>query len=173
MHANRHAMLVILALAFFVMMLGCGKKPPPPEPPAPPVVVEDTTTKVTEPPTPPPPEVQRLTEDQFKIAYFDFDKYNLRADAKAALEANARLLKDNAKVTVMIEGHCDERGTVEYNLALGEKRARTAMDYLKSLGIEAGRMEIISYGKERPVATGHDEASWQKNRRAKFTITSQ
>ncbi|MFH1891973.1 MAG: peptidoglycan-associated lipoprotein Pal [Candidatus Zixiibacteriota bacterium] len=162
----------LLALSLVVLGASCGGPPPepPPEPPAPPVVPPDT---IKEPEMPPEPEVIRLTEDQFETAYFDFDKYNLRSDARAALEANAKLLKDNLNVTVMIEGHCDERGTVEYNLALGEKRARTAMDYMKSLGVEVGRMEIISYGKERPVATGHDEVSWQKNRRAKFTITSQ
>jgi len=162
----------LLALSLVVLGASCGGPPePPPEPPAP--VVDTTTPPPVEPPTPPPPEVIRLTEDQFKIALFDFDKYNLRSDARAALEANAKLLKDNLNVTVMIEGHCDERGTVEYNLALGEKRARTAMDYMKSLGVAEGRMEIISYGKERPAAIGHDEVSWQKNRRAKFTITSQ
>ncbi|MBU1319115.1 MAG: peptidoglycan-associated lipoprotein Pal [candidate division Zixibacteria bacterium] len=163
----------LLALSLVVLGASCNKEQPEP-PPAPPAPEIDTTTPPpVEPPTPPPPEVKKVTEDQFKTAYFDFDKYNLRSDARTALEANAKLLKDNPKVTVMIEGHCDERGTVEYNLALGEKRARTAMDYLKSLGIPVGRMEIISYGKERPVATGHDEVSWQKNRRAKFTITSQ
>ncbi len=167
----------ILAFIAVMMMLaatGCGPKPQP-------VVEEPVVTEpekpyeepVTEPVIEPEPQVLRLTEDQFKIAYFDFDKYNLRSDAKAALEFDSRLLKDNPNVKVLIEGHCDERGTVEYNLALGEKRARAAMDYLVSLGVDRNRLEIISYGKERPVALGHDEDAWAKNRRAKFTITKQ
>ncbi|HHI02170.1 MAG TPA: peptidoglycan-associated lipoprotein Pal [candidate division Zixibacteria bacterium] len=105
--------------------------------------------------------------------YYDFDKYNLVDSAKAALENNARVLKDNPSVMVKIEGHCDERGTVEYNLSLGEKRAKAAKDYLIDLGVDAGRLDIISYGKERPVDPGHNEAAWAKNRRAAFIVTSQ
>ncbi len=168
------AILGIIALASILVVAGCGKKPaieekiePPTQPETPP------TDTITEPKLPDEGTVERLTEDQFRIVYFDFDKYNLRPDARTALEFNARLLKKNPDVNVLIEGHCDERGTVEYNLALGEKRAKSAMDYIKSLGIDASRLRIISYGKERPVALGHDEASWAKNRRAKFTITSQ
>jgi peptidoglycan-associated lipoprotein len=165
-------------LAFFVaamMLIGPGCGPKPDTAPSEPAVTEpETPTEpITEPAVEPQPEVVRLTEDQFQIAFFDFDKYNLRSDARAALEANARLLKDNPNVKVLIEGHCDERGTVEYNLALGEKRARTSMDYLVSLGIEGNRLEIISYGKEKPIALGHDESSWSKNRRAEFGITEQ
>jgi peptidoglycan-associated lipoprotein len=167
------AILALVALTMVVLVVGCGPKPTTEGPPQPPEVIDTTTPPPVEPPTPPPPEVKKLVDEDFKIAYFDFDKYNLRPDARSALEFDANILKENPDVTVMIEGHCDERGTVEYNLALGEKRARAAMDYLKSLGIDASRMDIISYGKERPVAFGHDEAAWQKNRRAKLTITSQ
>jgi len=168
-----YAIFAFMLIAAMLLGLGCGPKPEPvaerpavePEKPA--------EEPVTEPVIEPEPEVVRLTEDQFKIAYFDFDKYNLRSDARAALEANARLLRDYPNVKVLIEGHCDERGTVEYNLALGERRARASMDYLTSLGIGGDRLEIISYGKERPVALGHNEDSWAKNRRAEFTITEQ
>lgn len=167
------AILAFLVAAMMLIGPGCGPKPD--TVPSEPVVTEpETPTEpITEPEIGPEPEVVRLTEDQFQIAYFDLDKYNLRGDARSALEANARLLKDNPNVNVLIEGHCDERGTVEYNLALGEKRARTAMDYLVSLGVEGGRLETISYGKERPVALGHNESSWSKNRRAEFGITEQ
>ncbi len=135
-------------------------------PPAPP---ETTVT----PPPPPPPPPPKLNESQFQTVYFDFDKYNLRADAKAALEHNYQLLKEFPDVVIKIEGHCDERGTVEYNLSLGEKRARAAMDYLVNLGIAPSRISIISYGKERPVDPGHNEAAWAKNRRCEFRIISQ
>jgi peptidoglycan-associated lipoprotein len=107
------------------------------------------------------------------VVYYDFDKYNLVDDAKAALENNARLMKENDKIIVKIEGHCDERGTVEYNLSLGEKRAASARDYLIELGVGAGNIQIVSYGKSRPVDTRGNEAAWAKNRRAKFTIISQ
>lgn len=165
--------LAFLAVVLMLWGMGCGKKPETAI--EKPVVTEPVEPRepVTEPEIKPEPEVVRLTEDQFKTAYFDFDKYNLRSDAKAALEHNAGLLKDNANVRVLIEGHCDERGTVEYNLALGERRARSAMDYLVSLGVSKNRLQIISYGKERPVALGHNEDAWAKNRRAKFTITEQ
>ena len=168
-----YAILAFLVAAVMLIGPGCGPKPE--MAPAEPAVTEpETPTEpITEPAIEPEPEVVRLTEDQFRIAFFDLDKYNLKSDARAALEANARLLKDNPNVKVLIEGHCDERGTVEYNLALGEKRARASMDYLVSLGIDGGRLEIISYGKERPVALGHNESSWSKNRRAEFGITEQ
>lgn len=100
--------------------------------------------------------------------YFDFDKYNLRDDAKKTLETNAKLLMENSKTRIAIEGHCDERGTNEYNLALGEKRASAARDYLIRLGVDAAQISVISYGEERPVSMGHDEESWAKNRRGEF-----
>jgi len=167
------AILGIIALASMLVVGGCGKKPAIEDKPVIPDA-PDTTGQITdEPEIPIQPEVEKLTEENFRIVYFDFDKYNLRSDARDALEHNARLLKDNPDARVLIEGHCDERGTVEYNLALGEKRAKSAKDYVKSLGVDAGRMNIISYGKERPKALGHDESAWGKNRRAKFTITTQ
>jgi peptidoglycan-associated lipoprotein len=111
-----------------------------------------------------------VTSSDFRPAFFDFDSYALREDARATLDANARLLRENAAIQITIEGHCDERGTVEYNLALGERRADAARDYLVAAGIDPGRIQTVSYGKERPFATGHDEASWQQNRRAHTTI---
>jgi peptidoglycan-associated lipoprotein len=98
--------------------------------------------------------------------FFDFDKYNLKPPARATLEKQAAWLKKYPNVTVTVEGHCDERGTREYNLALGERRANAAKDYLVSLGIPAGRVKTISYGKERPEVLGSNEAAWAQNRRS-------
>lgn len=117
--------------------------------------------------------VETLREEQLRTVYFDFDKYNLRTDAKAALDANSALLLKYTNVIIKIEGHCDERGTVEYNLSLGEKRANSVMDYLSGLGVASSRVTVISYGKERPVDAGHSEDAWSKNRRAEFRVISQ
>jgi len=100
--------------------------------------------------------------------FFDYDRYLIRGDAKSVLQANARILRSNEKLRVLIEGHCDEHGTSEYNLVLGEKRARAAKQYLQDLGVEASRVEITSLGKERPFCTEHNPTCWQKNRRAHF-----
>ncbi|MCX6833598.1 MAG: peptidoglycan-associated lipoprotein Pal [candidate division Zixibacteria bacterium] len=168
---RRIIVLLLFGIAAFVMSNGCGHPPPPPPPP-PPAVVE------TNPPPPPPVQPKEepkpvLQENQFQTVYFDFDKYTLRADAKASLDANFALLKEFPDAIVKVEGHCDERGTVEYNLSLGEKRARAVMDYLVGKGIAPAQLSIISYGKERPVDPGHNEAAWGKNRRAEFKVISQ
>ena len=103
-----------------------------------------------------------------RTIYFDFDKYDVRPNDAKTLDANAAWLKTNADNLVLIEGNCDERGTAEYNLALGEKRAKAAMNYLVAQGIQASRITIISYGKERPVCTEKTEACWAQNRRDNF-----
>lgn len=166
-------LLAVGLLAIAVINLSCGGKKEVAEeilvdttPPPPP----DTTPVVEEPPPPPPPE---LRESQFETAYFDFDKYNLRSDAKAALDGNYALLTEFSSAIIKLEGHCDERGTIEYNLSLGEKRAKGAQDYLIGLGIEPNRISIISYGKERPVDPDHNETAWAKNRRCEFRVISQ
>lgn len=102
--------------------------------------------------------------------HFDFDKYNLLPMAQQILQKKAEWLWNNPDVTVIIEGHCDERGTNEYNLALGDRRAESARTYLINLGITGSRLTTISYGEERPVDSGHNEVAWAKNRRAHFTI---
>lgn len=107
-----------------------------------------------------------------KDVYFDFDRYDLRADARNVLKANADWLKQNPSATVEIEGHCDERGTAEYNLALGAKRAQSAKDYLTTLGVDAQRLSTISYGQEIPVCSEHTEECWQKNRHDRFVPKS-
>src|ERR1041384_5756901 len=110
--------------------------------------------------------------DALKDIYFDFDKYDLRSDAREMLKANADWLKKNPSATVQIEGHCDDRGTAEYNLALGAKRAQSAKDYLTNLGIPAEKISTISYGEEIPVCRNENEDCWQKNRHDRFVLKS-
>jgi peptidoglycan-associated lipoprotein len=107
-----------------------------------------------------------------QTVYFDYDKSDLLDATRATLQSNAEWLRANPGRTVRIEGHCDERGTVEYNLALGQRRAASVKDYLVGLGIQPSRLTTISYGKERPADPGHDEAAHSKNRRAEFVIES-
>ena len=136
-------------------------------------VPESTPPPVTEtaPPPPtetaPPPPVEEETRTALQDAFFDFDDASLRDDAKNALENNSKYLEKKTG-SVVIEGHCDERGSVEYNIALGEKRARAAKDFMVSYGVSASRITTISYGKERPFDQGHSEDAWAKNRRAHF-----
>ncbi len=115
-----------------------------------------------------PPREPSVEIPELKVVYFDFDKAELRPDAVAALNANAEWLNANADVVIQIEGHCDERGTREYNFSLGERRAKSVIQYLAQQGIDPERMYFISYGEDRPVALGHDEAAWSLNRRAEF-----
>ncbi len=103
--------------------------------------------------------------------FYDFDKYNLKADARGILEKQAAWLNKWPAVTITVEGHCDERGTREYNLALGERRANSVKDYLVALGVNPSRIRTISYGKERPVALGSNDAAWAQNRRGVTAIT--
>ncbi|OIP47026.1 MAG: peptidoglycan-associated lipoprotein [Deltaproteobacteria bacterium CG_4_10_14_3_um_filter_60_8] len=102
--------------------------------------------------------------------YFDFDKSNIRKDMQGRAEANAAFLKGNAGMRIQVEGNCDERGTNEYNMALGERRAQSAKKYLVHLGVEDSRIDTVSYGEEKPLNYGHDELSWSQNRRDDFVI---
>jgi peptidoglycan-associated lipoprotein len=104
-------------------------------------------------------------------AYFETDKADLRDDTRETLAADAAWLREHPTIKVLIEGHCDERNTAEYNLALGWRRANSAKDYIVSLGVAADRIATISYGEEKPFAAGHDEAAWTQNRRAHFVVT--
>jgi peptidoglycan-associated lipoprotein len=182
-----------MALLLSVMAVGCGDKKPPiarPQPPPPPPPASSTASR---PPTPPqpvneptvvPPEPVRdeaiasasLDElnrsSPLKPAFFDYDSSELTMDAQQVLNANAGVLRKYPSWTVTIEGHCDERGTAEYNLALGERRAVTTRAYLISLGIAADRLRTVSYGKEFPFEPGHEESSYSKNRRAHFVVTA-
>jgi len=126
------------------------------------------------PATPPPPPAAKVPEaPPLKDAFFDFDKSNIRDDQKAALNEDVTWLKANGQAKVTVEGHCDERGTNEYNLALGERRAKAVKDYMVAAGIPADRVATISYGKERPFVLGHDESAWKWNRRGHFAVTGQ
>ncbi len=113
---------------------------------------------------------EKEKESPLQDAFFDFDKSLIRPDAKKSLDENVRWLKANPNATILIEGHCDERGTREYNLGLGQRRAKSAQDYLVAAGIDAKRIKTISYGKERPFVLGHDESAWKWNRRAHFIL---
>lgn len=119
---------------------------------------------VPPPPPPPPPPVVNPLGDIF----YDFDKSELRTDAVNQLKTNANWMGANSTRNVIVEGHCDERGTNEYNLALGERRANSAKGYMVNLGVAPERLKTVSFGEEKPFATGHDEESWAQNRRAHF-----
>jgi len=136
---------------------------PAPAPPAPAAAAAPA-------PAPRPVPKEFMAVAALKEVYFDFDKYDIRPEDAKTLDANATWLKSNGDNLVLIEGHCDERGTNEYNLALGERRAKSTMNYLVSQGIQANRITIISYGEERPVCTEKTEACWAKNRRANFLV---
>jgi peptidoglycan-associated lipoprotein len=131
---------------------------------------------VTVPPPPPPapvaaaPSMEELFAREVKDAYFEFDKSDIRPEARSALTETGGFLKSYPQVKVMIEGHCDERGSTEYNLALGDRRAQAAKDFLVSLGVASDRMQTVSYGKERPFCQDHAEECWQQNRRAHFVM---
>jgi len=114
--------------------------------------------------------LDQAVESPLKDVFFDFDKAVIREDMQKVLDENVKWLKANPAAKVLIEGHCDERGTNEYNLGLGERRARAVKDYLVALGVEASRIGTISYGEERPFVLGHDESAWKWNRRAHFVV---
>lgn len=177
----------LVCLLMFAALVSCRAKveevaPPPPPPPPPEVKEQPKVEKAEEPVVVKEPE---LTEEEIfmsksleeinleaplQMIHFDLDKYFIRDDAKPVLEANSEWLKKFETIVILIEGHCDERGTEEYNLALGEKRAKSTLDYFASLGIPSERIRIISYGKSLPLDPGHNEIAWQKNRRAQLLI---
>lgn len=127
---------------------------------------------VTQPPPPPPPAPTVTDEDLFnqniKDIYFDYDKSDIRADQQSSIQADIAFLTQHSNVNFTIEGHCDERGSTEYNLALGDKRANSVKEALTTAGINASRIKTISYGKEKPFCDEHNEACWQQNRRGHF-----
>lgn len=175
---SRYLRLTMLIVAASIADVGCARKAamaPPTLAAAPPAAASATRSEPSQPVTPPAPPAPLapatgLTSDDFKDAPFDFKKSDLRDDARAALDTDARLLRDHPRVEITIEGHCDERGTVEYNEALGERRADAAREYLESSGVSAAAIKTISYGKDRPFCTEHNEACWGKNRCAHFVV---
>ena len=183
--------VLCLALMTALVMGACAKKQPPvarPTPPPsataggsakPPAPPQPVAEPVPVPPEPVPEDavgsksLDDLNRDSpLKPVFFELDSSELSSDGQATLQANAGVLKQYGTWQITIEGHCDERGSAEYNLALGERRAIAARDYLVSLGVAANRVRTVSYGKEFPFDPGHDEAAWSKNRRAHFVITA-
>jgi peptidoglycan-associated lipoprotein len=188
--------IMVSVLLCVVVLAGCAKRPamtaasapaptgaaqattpPTPTPPAPaaqppaaatpPAATPPAAAPPTAAPAARPPVQEFAANPNLKDIHFDFDKYDIRPGDAKILDGNATWLKSN-NVLVLIEGHCDERGTNEYNLALGERRAKATMNYLVAQGVQAGRITIISYGEERPLCTEHTEACWARNRRAHF-----
>jgi peptidoglycan-associated lipoprotein len=172
------ALLVVVALPF-----GCRRGPS-----APPPMAHAPAAPATPPPAPPPAEeiapqvneydrLREMASDEIdrmgllKDIRFDYDSADIREADRGVLAENAEVLKKFDFIRATIEGHCDERGTVEYNLALGERRARAASDYLVSLGVAADRLKTVSYGKEIPACTQSNEQCWAQNRRAHFAVT--
>jgi peptidoglycan-associated lipoprotein len=174
--------IVILALVCFmaVAFMSACKAKVQPTPPPPQVKEQPKVEPVKAPVVKPAPTEEEIfmaksldqlnKEKPLAMINFDYDKYAIREDAKPILEGNATWMKKWKTVKILIEGHCDERGTEDYNLALGEKRAKSGYDYLVSLGISAERMKTISYGKSQPLDMGKDEGAWAKNRRDQFLI---
>lgn len=178
----------VLVVALGLAVAGCPKQPEVGEtkpagpavastPPRPSAGTGATEARVTPPPaprestvkaTPTPP--GGATASPLKDVFFDYDKALLTDDAKRALNEDLAWLKGNPRAQITVEGHCDERGTAEYNLALGDRRAKAVRDYLVAAGIEASRIRIVSYGEERPFVPGHDESAWRWNRRDHFVL---
>ena len=164
--------MTLTMLAASLSLAACASKAPKELPPAP---TTDTTT--TLPPAQPAGPVPGNQSDfiasvMSDTVHFDTDRYNIDTEAQGILQSQAQWLARYPGKSITIEGHCDERGTRDYNIALGERRANAAKNYLVGLGVSAARITTVSYGKERPLALGSDEASWAKNRRA-VTITVQ
>jgi peptidoglycan-associated lipoprotein len=181
--------MLALVSAIVLTAAACHKKvsPAAPAPPPPPAVTPAPPPPPSPPPAPAPaPRAGGLTEEQIfaqksleqlnaerplQDVYFDLDKAELRDDAKTPLQRDADWLKKWGSTSSMIEGHCDERGSAEYNLALGARRANAVKEYLVSLGVAGTRLTVISKGKEQPVCTEENESCWQQNRRGHFILT--
>ena len=170
----RKLMMTSASIAVFIGVAACASAPEPE-----PVVVEEPVEVVEiEEPAPPPPAPPVVEEDlgptpgtleDFQVnvgdrVYFDLDQYRLSADAQGILKRQAAWLSSYSNVNILVAGNCDERGTREYNLALGERRASVVKNYLVDLGVDPARIQTVSYGKERPLALGSNEASWAQNR---------
>jgi peptidoglycan-associated lipoprotein len=161
---------LILALAIAMAIIpACAKKQVTPvEKPA--EVIPPPSIEQTKPIEQPPVVQEKPVEIALGDVFFDFDKYSIKGEYKAVLVQNAELLMANPSKKILVEGHCDERGTNEYNMALGEKRAKAVIDFYTTYGIKPDRLAMISYGEEKPLDIGHDEAAWAKNRRAHMVL---
>ena len=188
---NAKALIVLIVLLSVVVAACKGKAKPPvarpmpppsavsdPTPPPPPAPPQPVSEPVIVPPMPADDAIGSKSLDDLnrdsplRPLFFELDQSDVSTEGQQVLQANAAVLKKYPGMQVTIEGHCDERGTAEYNLALGERRALAAKNYLVSLGIPADRVKTVSYGKEFPFDAGHDEGAWRNNRRAHFVITA-
>ena len=152
----RRSLFLVLALSI-ALLAGCGKK-----------TTDDGSTPEDSDAPLTAEEQQAAAQISNGIVYFEYDRFDLRSDSQDVLRQKAQVLKQYPQLRVVIEGHCDERGTEEYNLALGERRARAAYDFLLNLGIPASQMEMVSFGKPHPAVMGSGESVWSKNRRDEF-----
>ena len=158
----------IVAIAVLAVLIGCAHAQPPPEP-----VAQPQAAKPPAPPAPPPAPAAAPVEAARPVAppvapvsvYFDFDSSEIKPDSRSALQSFSQAAQKRPDLRVRVEGNCDERGTTEYNLALGQRRADAAKRYLQNLGMDGSHIAAISNGKEKPRATGHDEDAWRENRR--------
>ncbi|PYR15859.1 MAG: peptidoglycan-associated lipoprotein Pal [Acidobacteria bacterium] len=191
MRLRRQVSTIALGLALAVAAAGCHKKVPPvaPTPPPPPPPSAAPVTPPPPPPPPPPvvtPAPRPLTEDEIFArksladlnaerpladVFFDLDKSEIRDDARTSLQKDADWMKRWASTQITLEGHCDSRGSAEYNLGLGSRRAAAVKDYLVNLGVSTGRVTVVSKGKEQPFCSEENESCWQQNRRGHFVIT--
>jgi peptidoglycan-associated lipoprotein len=175
----KKSLMLMLALSLILLFVACGKKAAKVAPEQGPAIekIDEPVTQVEKPVLSEEElfqqkSLEELNKDQvLKRVHFDFDKYDIREDMKGILQANANWLLKFRSVEVLVEGHCDERGTIEYNIALGEKRAEAAKNYLATLGMNPAKIKIISYGKSKPLVAGVDEETYFQNRRAEFVIT--
>jgi peptidoglycan-associated lipoprotein len=182
-NSTRLAIVTLLLLAIVAVVPGCKGRQVTTEPvaePARPAPTAPTDAEPGPPPVEPPPEFpgepeptrEELGADelsrQLQTVYFAYDSSELTETARSTLRNNAQVIKANPSHGIVIEGHCDERGSVEYNLALGQSRANVVRDYLTTLGVERNRLRVVSYGEERPATPGSGESTWSKNRRAQF-----
>jgi peptidoglycan-associated lipoprotein len=161
-------LILVIVIAMMIIPACAKKQVTPVEQPE--ETIPPAEVAPIEQPAPPPPAVEKPVEIVLEDVFFDFDKYSIREDYKSVLSRNAELLMANPSARVLVEGHCDERGTNEYNMALGEKRAKAVIDFYTTYGIKSERLSMISYGEEKPFNTGHDEAAWAKNRRAHMVL---
>jgi peptidoglycan-associated lipoprotein len=153
-------------IALLLTTVACKKKPP-----ETPMVTKATVTTVPEAPQTEVPSVVKDMMANFERVFFELDAHTLSDEAKAALQANVEIMQGKTDIKVEVQGHADERGTTDYNLALGQKRAESVRSYMMGMGIGADRIQSISFGEERPMVEGSGEGAWSKNRRAEFTIT--
>jgi peptidoglycan-associated lipoprotein len=172
-------LFTMLVVSLILLLNACGKKAAKVAPTQEPAVekVEEPVTRVEKPVLSEEEYFQQKSIEEMnkdgilRKIHFDFDEYQVREDMKPILQANADWMFKFPTVQILIEGHCDERGTIEYNIALGEKRAEAAKNYLASLGVKAASIKIVSYGKSKPLVQGVDEETYFQNRRAEFVIT--